>query len=355
MRVLIAGYYGFGNIGDEAILAAIIQQLRALPDPPEIEVLSAAPDHTAATYEVLTADRWRLSSVAAAIRRCDLLVQGGGGLIQDATSRLSPAYYLGLLALARARRRPYVIFAQGLGPLRSRLWQRLTVGAFARARAVILRDAASADLLRRWGFRGEITVAADPALLLRPAQAADLAHWLSQCAAPLDRFTVLVPRAIEGYEPVLTRAAALLAQSGPLAVLPFQASDEPLCRRLTASLPAGARAFALPTPPDPAIAAALVARAQAVVTMRFHALVFAAAARRPALALAHDPKLEIFAQTVGYRCLADPSPEKLANVLGERGDGLTAPDRAAVADQISRAAAAFDRLATTISDLRAAH
>ena len=45
-KIVISGYYGFNNAGDEAMLSAIIQSLRSTFDTPEITVISGSPAKT---------------------------------------------------------------------------------------------------------------------------------------------------------------------------------------------------------------------------------------------------------------------------------------------------------------------
>ena len=121
MRIAISGYYGFGNAGDEAVLAATVAELeRRLPQA-ELVVLSGDPRATSDLHGVEARPRWPLSSLTGVIRSADLLLSGGGSLLQNETSWASLAYYLLTLAIARKYRVPSVIHAQGLGPLNGAL------------------------------------------------------------------------------------------------------------------------------------------------------------------------------------------------------------------------------------------
>ncbi len=100
-KVVLSGYFGFGNAGDEAILAAEVAALRQLIPQVEITVLSGNPRKTAATYNVEAEPRGNLWALCRALRRADLLISGGGSLLQDITSNRSIPYYLGVMALAK--------------------------------------------------------------------------------------------------------------------------------------------------------------------------------------------------------------------------------------------------------------
>ncbi len=144
--MLVSGYYGFGNLGDEALLEVIVQRLRATFAPARIEVLSATPQRTAAAYGVEATSRWDWRAVRAAIARADVVLSGGGGLLQNATSFRSLLYYAAILREAARAGRKTMIFAQSIGPL-DRLG-RLTVRRFCRGvQRATVRDERSRTLL----------------------------------------------------------------------------------------------------------------------------------------------------------------------------------------------------------------
>ena len=94
MKVLLSGYYGFDNAGDEAVLYAIVQTLRAAAPDIEITVLSNQPDKTAAQLGVHAVNRWGKTALLKAVKNCDVLISGGGSLLQDVTSKNGILYYL---------------------------------------------------------------------------------------------------------------------------------------------------------------------------------------------------------------------------------------------------------------------
>ena len=168
-RVVVSGYYGFDNVGDEAVLAGTIEALRCFRPGIEIAVLSANPEATARAHDVRAIPRGRPRDLLQALRRCDLCLSGGGSLFQDVTSWRSPWYYLGVLALAQRLGRPTAVYAQGMGPLRGRIVRQAAARLLDAVEIITLRDQASLAVLDRWGVRRPpVVLAADPALLLRP-------------------------------------------------------------------------------------------------------------------------------------------------------------------------------------------
>ncbi len=241
MRVLISGYYGFGNIGDEAILATLVSVLRERRPDMQICVLSAKPEHTATAYQVQAAPRWDLRSIWRELKAADLFISGGGGLLQDTTSLLSPLYYLGLMRLARAAGTPYVILGQGLGPLRRSLVRWAARRCLSRAAAITVRDAESLDVARSLGVTGEINVTCDPAILLQPAEPASIQALLAghgvNTARPLVGITVRVWPHIESVTDAIVPLlqAARDQWEAEILLIPFQPpGDVALAWRLAA-------------------------------------------------------------------------------------------------------------------------
>ena len=168
MRLLLSGYYGCGNAGDESVLEGALTALRRAGRV-ETTVLSGDPEATRALHGVQAVSRGDPRAIWRALGLADLLISGGGGLIQDRTSARSSLYYLGIIEMAQRAGVPVYLYSQGVGPLRRR-WLRRVVGhSLRRVKGAGVRDEASGKLLEEIGVPGElITVTADAAFALRP-------------------------------------------------------------------------------------------------------------------------------------------------------------------------------------------
>jgi len=348
MHLVISGYYGYGNTGDEAILAALTDELRRRYPAAQLTVLSAAPEATARQYGVKAIPRWSLPAIWRALRGADLLISGGGGLIQDATSRLSPLYYLAILRLARLAGTPYMIFAQGLGPLRCRLTRWATARCFRRAAAITVRDMQSAQLLSQLGVTTPpVEVTADPALLLKPCPPHQTDELLREFG--LSESATLIGIALRSWADcdVVGPAAALVrhlhqSQAGRVLLIPFQPEDDlNLAWRVASE--AAAPVTILDQALEPRELLGVVARLDLLVSMRLHGLIFAASAQVPAIALSYDPKVEAFASRAGQPMITIAEltgdrliqqVDRLWQVRGEQADEL-----AETATQLGSAAA----------------
>lgn len=321
MRLLISGYVGAGNLGDEALLSGLLGALRARGVEPV--VASVDPVRTAAEHGVETVGRG--AGLLAAIARADAVVSGGGGLLQDVTSFRSLAYYLGVVAAARALRTPVAVFAQSLGPLSER-GERVTRRVL-RGVPMGLRDAPSLALARRLGLAA--TAVADTALLVPRPTACDARGSL-----------VVVPRA--GY-PTLTDALVRLAtpwarEGGSVRIVCVHPqADETEADRLVRAVPGAERTAT-------ASVTALVnafAGAHAVLSGRLHGLVLAAHAGTPVAGIAYDPKVTGFAERIGAPVAPLPTAADTDTSLATLRAFVAAPrlDDAAVEAERAQAAA----------------
>lgn len=300
-RFAISGYYGFGNLGDEALLAVMVERLRARWPECGIDVFSADPAATARTYGVDATPRMDLGRVRAAIQRADIVLSGGGGLLQNATSLRSLLYYCGVIGGALAAGKPTMVFAQSVGPLD--FWGRAVVRKFCRGlTAATVRDERSRALLGSLlpGLRVERT--ADPVFLFEPgAEPLDLAaEGLGDEGAPLVVVSVRKWNGAEATAQTIARAVDRLdGQHGArVAFLPLggppDAEVATTIIRRCASTPVLLPDYQLPQ------AAQVIGRAALVIGMRLHALIIAARLGVPFLALPYDPKVTALLEDLRY-------------------------------------------------------
>ncbi|MEN9229115.1 MAG: polysaccharide pyruvyl transferase CsaB [Gloeomargarita sp. HHBFW_bins_205] len=322
MRVLLCGYYGLGNGGDEALLATLLQMLPAQVQP---VVLSAQPEITRQQYGVPACHRWHLGAVVKELLRSQGFIWGGGSLIQDKTSWASPLYYLGLMAMAQLLGKRTVAWAQGIGPLERRWLRALAGWVFRRCQGVSVRDKPAAEQLRRWG-RGAL-LAPDPVWALP-----DQPYWpLGDVPAP--RLAVVLrphPLLTSPWIEVLALALRQFQQAtGAWVVfLPFQpATDRALAQHLQRRV--GDRS-ALLEPPHPAQLKGVFRYLDLVVTMRYHGLVMGAAAGCRCFSLSYDPKVSQLQQDLGVPGWdlhqPPPTPQDLSRQwldLYANGEGLS--------------------------------
>ena len=307
-RIVISGYYGFSNTGDEAVLSAIISGLKSrFGGGVEITVLSSSPEETANLHEVRALPRSSTSQAARALKQCDLLISGGGSLIQDATSFRSLVYYLSVIVLAKYHRRRVMILGQGIGPLRRSASRRLVRKVLNRADLITVRDDQSAVLLQELGIcRPPIRVTADPTFLLEACPAEESIRLLAEAGLSDTDDIVAVslrrwPEAPE-IERATIEALGTLARTLPAKFLlvAMQTPDDELLGRRVAQAVGMPQVIAAQSRPWTAEQLlGVLGRCRLVVGMRLHALIFAAAVGVPFLGIMYDPKVEQFVAATG--------------------------------------------------------
>ena len=323
MRILLSGYYGFGNLGDEALLEIIVAELRTRFPLAEIDVLSAQPEATAHALGVLATQRADLAQVRRAVDRADVVLSGGGGLLQNATSLKSLLYYAGIIRSAIRAGKKTMIFAQSIGPLD--FIGKQTVRECCRGlSAATVRDERSRELLQELvsGIRVERT--ADPVFLYESAPDAEG----SERVPDGDALVVVSVRKTPHFETLALRLAAAVDRLGvrhgarvAFVALGGQADAEAAttvirkCRSHPMLLPVEGLG---PT-------AKVLERAQLVIGVRLHALILAARFAVPFLAVPYDPKVTGLCDDLAYPLppLWQPSDRS-----GSREDSAALVDRA---------------------------
>jgi polysaccharide pyruvyl transferase CsaB len=316
--LVLSGYYGFRNSGDEAVLKSILTALdeagRQAGITVEPIILSGDPQWTREQYGVEAVHRMKLGEVRKALKSSDGLISGGGSLLQDATGLGSIPYYLGIMAIARWCRKPTFVYAQGIGPVNRKLFQPFIARAFKRAAYVSVRDEESAMLLRRYGVpQGSVEVVPDPVMGL-PDGAEGFAG--ANAAAVAEQVQEQDTRPIVGVSVRFWRsdradldraAAALEALAGRHAVrlrfLPFhRGADEDASRYVMERL-TSAQATLAPAHDDPQLMLREVGRCALLIGMRLHSLIYAANQEVPLLGLSYDPKIDHFLARLGQRAI----------------------------------------------------
>lgn len=322
-RIVISGYYGYDNLGDEAVLQSIVQALRVEDPNVEIVVLSANPAVTAERYGVEACNRWKLPQIFSALRSADLLISGGGSLLQDVTSQMTIPYYLGIVGMARTLGKKVAFYAQGVGPIQGGFGQRLTKLIGNRVQLITVRDEESYELLKRLGVkRPRMEVMVDPVVSLKPVKPKtpefqEIARLKERCRAEGRPLIGIAPRPwkdLQAFQQALTETAGRLQkeENAEILLIPMYAQqDLAFCEEMAAHLPG---VHVMRGEYNPAELLALFQELDFMIGIRLHALIIAAVAYVPMVGITYDPKIDAFLQRLG--------DESIASVEELRGDEL---------------------------------
>lgn len=339
-KVVISGYYGYDNVGDEALLKAIVDALRSCDNKIHITVLSAQPEKTGRSLGVAAVSRTNLRDIVAAIRNTDLLISGGGSLLQDVTGPLTIPYYLGIVAMAKALGKPVMFYAQGVGPVNKKLGRTLIKHIVNKVDLITLRDRESAELLKEIGVRKPVVkVTADPVFGLggageaEPGERVLAGFGIDLKNGPLVGIAIRPWPNYESSLNALAEAAGYLLSLGrQVVIIPMHypvdlSAAKELHKRL------GNKSVLLDRSLGPDRLMALTGKLELVIAMRLHALIFGAVQGVPVIGISYDPKVDKFLQSPG--CFSAGSVDSVSSETLIRLIDYILRNREAVSGQLA--------------------
>lgn len=293
-RILLMGYYGFNNLGDEAVLESIVRRLRAVEPNCELWALSNAPAATNAAYGIRCFNRWSLPQLAKALLSCDVFVAGGGSLLQDATGSRGIKYYLYLLYAAKLLGKKVFLYAQGIGPIDDEKNRRLTARMLRKCDYITVRDKDAAEYMQGLGIEdSRLQLACDPVLALQSREYAPM--------LPMGLKMGFALRECKDLNiSTLAQVADYFAQKGwTIVFLPFCSPNDVAVSKLVLS-EMKQKAFIMQDEMLPRDMLAAIGACNFIVGIRLHSLIMAAANAVPFAALSYDPKIDGFCHSLGF-------------------------------------------------------
>ena len=302
-RVIISGYYGYNNSGDDIMLKSIVQNLRAHKENLSITVLSLKPKETRALFQVDAIHRFNLFSVFFRLRKAQLLITGGGNLIQDETSTQSLLYYLWVINTARVFGVKNMLYAKGIGPV-NRPWNINRVQrSLNRVDLITLREGGSLDVLNEMGItKPETHITADAAFALPLAEGGE--DYLAEFGIAGKFFCVVIRPWTNNppdFEIQMARFADYLVETyGYQAVfVPMRPEQDNEISRRVMSLMKHPAIYVNPPAYDHNIGRSVLGMADFAVCMRLHALIYAMEKGVPAIGIVYSPKIRGFMEAMG--------------------------------------------------------
>ncbi|WP_325214212.1 polysaccharide pyruvyl transferase CsaB [Oscillibacter sp.] len=311
---VICGAYGRGNAGDDAILEAILGEMRSIdPDMP-VTVISKNPKATRLSYRVRSVSRMDLPGWLGVMKRAKLYINGGGSLIQDVTSRRSLWFYLMNIRAAKWAGCKVQMYGCGIGPVTRFKHRKLAAKVLNRNVDVItLREPDSLEELKSIGVdRPEIKLTADPALTLSPAAEEKTDSVLLRAGIPPrgERFICFALRPWPGFSekaPVFAAAGRYAWERYGLTPVftAVEKGQDPSAAREAAAFLGDTPHYFLDDAGAAGTIIGALSRMEAVVSMRLHALIFAAGRGIPLAGVVYDPKVSSFLRYIGQENFTD--------------------------------------------------
>jgi len=371
-RMLLAGYFGFGNLGDEAILAGLAAGLEHRFPGVQLVVTSGDPDRTQREHSGIQATPWNdIERLIDAARRSSLIILGGGGLFHDywpadtdkllTIDQAGLSFYASIPVLAHLLGKPCAVLGVGVGPLESQAARDLAAASLSCASEIMVRDADSQKLLEELGLTA-VKLGGDLALLIEPAPDAQVEAFLRQAGVPAgSELMALNLRYWDfGVDPaelpvVVARTLdEILEETGLHCVfIPFQRErvtphedDWTVLQSARRAMARKSQVTLFDQVPSPKIVRGIYRRCRFALGMRLHSAIFSTAAGVPTLALAYDPKVRSWMSSVGMEdAVLNPDDWTVSGITRAwRSAAGTPPDARSVQEIHERVIQALDRL-----------
>lgn len=298
-QILIFGYLGYGNLGDETNLKHLIELLRGFDQKINITVISAAPDRTSSQYPVKAVGKYNFLGIIRALSGADLLIGNSGSLFQDLTSKRSLCYYSFLIIAAKLFKVKVFLYGQGIGPLRSRIGKFLAGRVLALADMITVRDRLSIVAITELNVgKPELRLTAEPLLASKGLPVSSFEdYWERRKGSKGIRLGLI----IRDYHFLKKRFWDQLCESlswnseFEIYLIPIQPKDRALLGKLSSAY----GLTLLPTEDHWEQLLRIVGGLDLLISARLHGLVAAVLQGAPCYGLAADPKVEGFCLQLG--------------------------------------------------------
>lgn len=321
-EVIISGYYGYGNLGDDTLLRSLISSLRHEKRDIRITVLCANTKKMRKLYGVRTINRYDLPAIVREMRskNARILLNGGGSLIQDGTSERSMLYYVSIMKLAKRLGLKLVLYANGIGPLYSEKSKARAKQIIDSADMITLREPSSLELIRELGCSAaadRARISADPAFCTLNSDPEWVRFVLKREGIDPNRKFFMVSvrpgntlsatdRADYDSRLIDELAAAISVvhqKTGMIPIfVPFQSTVD---AEMTSKLRSKAGCGMILSGLCATELTGVLAKCEFAISMRLHLLIFAASVSVPVIGLSYDRKVDAFLSYIGEPFIAD--------------------------------------------------
>ncbi len=328
MNIVVSGYYGSKNGGDEAMLAAMLEVLREFDESLNVTVISMNPEYTKKRHRVDAVPWLDFFAIVGKIRKADLLISGGGSLLQNVTSRRSLYYYLAVIFLAEFLGCKVMLYAQGIGPIHGTIAEKLMKFIVNRTDLITVRDKGSLKELERLKItHPKIFCTADPVLAINPVSPEPgkriLEKYLPERSG--GKIVGVSVRYWTGWEHCRKELATALTRLAKekiftIVFLPMQFPEDIKAAKSVAEI-MDAPAVVLEDEYRTEEILSIVGNTDVLISIRLHALIFAGVSGVPSIGISYDPKIERFLDSIGEKPagnLEEVTAEKIFSAAVEK-------------------------------------
>ena len=302
INLLIAGYHGYGNCGDEATLMAMTTNIKEMAKDVNITAISHIPELTKTEYNINSIQRFNAIEVVRAILKSDIILSGGGTLIQNGTSTRSLLYYLSIIKTAKLFNKKVMLYSNGIGPVNGKINRKLVKMVVDNVDLITLREEFSKeDLLDMGVKKPDIYVTADAAFTLKSIDDDVARKFLIKEKIPLDKDIIGVSvrhwsKAKDGDKYIKEIAKAcdnMVKQGKTVLFIPMeQPKDTEISKKVMYEMKQDSYILQQIYKPDEILG--IIGQMKLILGMRLHTLLFSASKKVPMIGLVYDPKIEYY-------------------------------------------------------------
>lgn len=319
-KVILSGYYGFNNSGDDAILKAIVKDIRSADENIDITALSKDPEDTKRTYNVNAIDRFNIFNVISAIKDCDMFISGGGSLLQDVTSTRSLFYYLALIYLAKLFNKPVMVYANGIGPIKKSINKKLTKRILEKVDLITLRDTNSKETIEDLEIKNEnIFITADPVYTLEPSSVERIKEIFTLEDIPMDKPLIGISlRSWNNKDNIIKTISGAIEYIKSnydvnIIIIPMHYPED---LQISTEILSNAKdkCYLLRNKYNVEDIMGIIRELDIIIAMRLHSLIYAATQAVPMVGLVYDPKVDGFMDSIGIKSKCNVKNLELINL-----------------------------------------
>lgn len=307
--IIISGYYGFNNVGDDSMLSAMIKNIHKQDPSLGLTVLSTRPKIISERYGVRSIKRTNILKIVSEMKDARLLISGGGSLLQNATSTKSLLYYTYIIKLAKQNGLRVMLYSNGIGPVYGQHSEDIVRNIISTADVVTLREPSSYSDLQKLGAKlSHTSVSADPALCIEPADSARIDYITQHIGFVKGKkyFAVSLRElsdiklskkdrlARKKFESVIVDAINTITERFdmyPVFIPMQQSKDMSICRRVHKRTSENGILINKLTASE---IVGILGQTEFAIGMRLHILIYALNAGVPMIGLSYDPKINAF-------------------------------------------------------------
>ena len=318
INIVISGYIGYSNCGDDAILSAICEGIRELNIEANITALSKNPVITMKDNNIKSIYRFDWKEVNRTIKSADIIISGGGSLLQDTTSTRSLLYYLGIIKLAKLYKKKVMLYANGIGPIYKKLNRLMTKYIVNKVDIITLRDELSKkDLESMKVTKPRIHVTADPVFSMN-VKDNGYRKLLSDNGIPLDKPLVgILFREWKNirYEEVIAEVCDELVEKKDVNIvfIPMEYKEDiGISKHISNNMKN--KSYVLDKDLDSSSIIGVIGEMHMILSMRLHALLFAALSSVPMVGFVYDPKVSCYLELMDMPSAGDVKELDIASI-----------------------------------------